>query len=56
LAKPGSSTALAVWQIAKLAYDANDNLLSITWPQNANGVASSDYNFVWDSRITYTYS
>ena len=56
LAKPGSSTALAVWQIAKLAYDANGNLLSITWPQNANGVASSDYNFVWDSRITYTYS
>lgn len=56
LAKPGSSTALAVWQIAKLTYDGSDNLLSITWPQNANGVASSTYDFIWDDRATFTYS
>ncbi len=56
LAKPGSSTASDVWQIAKLTYDGNDNLLSITWPENANGVASSTYDFSWDDRATYTYS
>ncbi len=56
LAKPGSSTALDVWQIAKLTYDGNDNLLSITWPENANGVASSTYDFTWDDRVTYTYN
>lgn len=56
LAKPGSSTALAVWQIAKLTYDGSDNLLSITWPENANGVPSSTYDFIWDDRATYNYS
>lgn len=56
LAKPGSSTALAVWQISKLTYDANDNLLKVEWPQNAYGVASSTYDFIWDDRATYTYS
>ncbi len=56
LAKPGSDTALAVWQIAKLTYDGNDNLLSITWPENANGVPSSNYNFIWDDRATYNFS
>lgn len=54
-ARPGSSTSAAVWQIAKLAY-SGDNIISITWPQGANGAASSEYDFVWTSRASYTYS
>jgi len=54
-AKPGAATSAAVWQIAKLAYSGS-NIISITWPQNANGHASNDYIFVWDNRASYTYS
>ena len=53
--RPGSSTASAVWQIAKLSYDGSNNLLTIKWPEDANGHASNDYAFVWDNRATYTY-
>lgn len=56
LAKPGSDQALAVWQISKLTYDGNDNLLKVEWPQNSFGVASSTYDFIWDDRATYTFS
>jgi YD repeat-containing protein len=55
-ARPGSSTAAAVWQISKHAYDASNNLTSTTWPQNSSSHASSEYQFVWDNRATYTYS
>jgi YD repeat-containing protein len=55
-ARPGSSTSAAVWQIAYLTYDGSNNLISVTWPQNANGVASNDYQFIWSSRSSYTYS
>jgi len=43
------------WQIAFLEYSGN-NLTSITWPQNPLGNASTEYEFVWDDRATYTYS
>jgi YD repeat-containing protein len=55
-AKPGSATDLPVWQISFFTYDGNNNLLSVTWPQNSNGVASSNFDFVWDDRATYTFS
>ncbi len=55
-ARVGSLTSAAVWQIAFLTYDGANNLLTITWPQDANGHANSDYQFVWDNRATYTYS
>lgn len=55
-ARPGSSTTSAVWQIAKLTYDGSNNLLSITWPQDASGHASNDYQFQWSIRTGYTYS
>lgn len=55
-ARPGASTSAAVWQIAKLAYDVNNNITSITWPQNTSGVASNDYAFQWTQRASYTYS
>ena len=55
-ARPGASLAAQVWQIAKHSYDANNNILTTTWPQNTNGTASSDYAFIWNSRASYTYS
>ena len=58
-ARPGasdSSNTALVWQIAKLAYDGSNNLISITWPQDANGHASNDYQFSWNARTSYTYS
>ena len=55
-ARPGSSTTAAVWQIALLTYDGSNNLISITWPHDANGHASNDYQFQWSIRSGYTYS
>lgn len=54
-ARPGSLTSAAVWQIAKLTY-SGDNVTEILWPENSNGAASSEFNFEWDERATYTYS
>lgn len=56
MARPGGTETDFVWQIAKLAYDGNNNLLSIKWAQNANGVAANDYIFQWSNRTAYTYS
>lgn len=55
LARPGSSTAEAVWQIAFLTYDGSNNLLSIQWPLNSSGAPSNDYEFIWADRASYTY-
>ncbi len=55
-ARPGAATSAAVWQIASLTYDGSNNLLSIKWPQNSFNAASTEYEFVWDNRASYTYS
>lgn len=55
-ARPGSSPAQPVWQINKLNYDANNNLLTVLYPQNASGVASANYEFIWNNRAAYVYS
>jgi YD repeat-containing protein len=55
-ARPGTATSSPNWQIALLTYDMSNNLTSITWPQNTDGVASNDYIFIWDNRASYTYS
>lgn len=54
-ARPGASENSAVWQIFKMAYDGSGNVLSITWPQSSS-IASSEFEFVWADRATYTYS
>lgn len=54
-ARPGSATSSPVWQIAFLTYDGSGNILSITWPENPEGKASNDYQFIWDNRAGYTY-
>ncbi len=55
-ARPGSAEGDLVWQIALCAYDGDDNLVSVTWPQDDNGNANNDYQFSWTARATYTYS
>lgn len=55
-AKPGTLTSVTKWQIQFLVWDANNSVTSVTWPQNSDGKASSDYEFEWDDRVTYTYS
>lgn len=55
-AKSGTATTESKWQISKQTYDANDSLLTKTWPQNSDGKASTEFEFVYDDRATYTYS
>ena len=54
-ARPGSSTSIPVWQIAKLTYDGNNNVTLIQWPLNSSGLASNAYEFAVDLRTSYTY-
>jgi hypothetical protein len=55
-ARPGASEGANVWQIALLAYDGANNLLSIKWPQDVNGFPSSEFDFNWTGRAGYTYA
>jgi hypothetical protein len=55
-ARPGTNdTGALSWQIAKLAYDGSNNLLSIKWPLLGNGLGDSGFNYDWSQRATYTY-
>lgn len=51
LAKPGSATSAAVWQIRKLAYSATGKVNSITW---AGG--NDLFDKVADDRASLSYS
>lgn len=53
--RPGADEGDAVWQLALIAYSGS-NITSIKWPQASNGSASSEFNFSWTDRATYTYS
>ncbi len=55
-AKVGTAKSEAKWEISFHVYDANNSLISKTWPQNNEGNASSDYEFVYDDRAGLTYS
>ena len=55
-ARVGASTSEPVWQISYITYDGSNNILSITWPQDVNGNACNDYQFIWDDYAGYTYS
>ncbi len=49
-ARPGTATSEAKWQIAKITYDGTD-ITEVNWAQG-----SSEFNYVYDDRATYTYS
>jgi hypothetical protein len=55
-AKVGTLTSEDKWQICYMTYDANNSLLTLTWPQDSDSNASSEFEFVWDSRAGYVYS
>lgn len=55
-ARAGSATSAAVWQISKQTYDGSNNLLTVTWPQTPSGKASTDFQFIWDNRTSYSFS
>jgi len=55
-AKPGTLEADDKWQIAFVEYDAASSAISLTWPLNSEGNASTEYEFVWDSSTTVTIS
>lgn len=54
--RPGSAEGDDEWQLRKLTYGAGGNVISIQWPQDPNGHASSEYIFNWTGRAGYTYS
>lgn len=54
--RSGAAESSLMWQIAKMTYDGSNNLTEIKWPQDANGHASTDYQFSWTDRASYTYS
>lgn len=55
-ARTGADEGALVWQMAKLEYDGSSNILSVKWPENTYGSASSEFTFSWTDRATYTYS
>ena len=55
-AKVGVTESESKWQIAFIEYDVNDGVVSVTWPENDDGIASSNYEFSWTDRATYTFS
>ncbi len=55
-AKVGTPTSDTKWQLSFHTWDGNNNMTSRTWPQNAEGNATNEYEFSWDLRATYTFS
>lgn len=55
-AKVGVEDDEEKWQISFHTWDANNSLLTKTWPENDLGNPSTEYEFSWDLRATYTFS
>lgn len=53
-AKVGVQEDEEKWQIRKLSYDDNQGVTSVLWPLNEDGLASSDFEFVWSTIIDLT--
>jgi len=54
-AKVGTVEGDLKWQISFNTFVGTD-LTETTWPQNADGNASADYEFSWTARAGYTFS
>lgn len=50
-AAPGTAKSASLWKIRKITYDVNGNPTDIQW---ADG--DTQFDKVWNSRATYTYS
>lgn len=53
-AKAGTAEDVAEWQISFHTW-SNNSLISKEWPVNSENAVSTDYEFVWDDRASYTY-
>ena len=54
-ARPGAAEDEAVWQLTYFEYDG-DNLTSVKYPEDPDGLVSNEYIFVWDDRASYTFA
>jgi len=54
-AKVGTSISENKWQIRAIAYDSNQGVTDVTWPENDEGNNSSEFEFTWNDRATYTF-
>ena len=56
---PNTAESASNWQIIKITTSANGNVTAINYPQKtlSDGTVtpSSEFDFVWDDRATYTY-
>lgn len=43
------------WQLRKMTYDSNQGIIKVSWPVNAEGEASSDFEFIWTNVENYQY-
>lgn len=48
-AKSGVVTSADKWQIRFIEYDSNQGVTRVTWPQDDDGNASANYEFIWTS-------
>lgn len=55
-ARIGTTIDEARWQIRKITYDDSSSPTRVEWPQNSEGNASGNYEFVWnaDTDLTIT--
>ena len=55
-AKAGTGESELKWNISKHTWDSNDSLLTKKWPEDSDGIASTDYEFSWTDRASYVYA
>jgi len=53
-AKVDTTESFPKWQIRKITYDSNQAVTSILWPQNNEGNASTEYEFIWSDTTNLT--
>ena len=52
--KIGTSISDNKWQICKYSYDSALSVTSRTWPLNTDNIASSNFEFIWNSETDLT--
>jgi len=53
-AKAGTLTSEPKWQIRKVTYDSTNSVTRVQWPENDQGLTSTDYEFIWGSNSALT--
>ena len=52
--KVGTAQSEEKWQIRKVTYDSEQGVTRVQWPQNSDGNASADFEFIWTTVATLT--